>query len=139
MNLRPLVLDDDARAKIRTLREAAEAAPMVMAEVAQRLQTPEGQEAHMLDMAGRTIVLGFGTTVTFSTEDHDGRMFRHLSMAVAESGKLPNPEAVRFIIPEFGFVGVMERDCHIYIEDMPDGHHAINVVQPLDHVPPPLD
>jgi len=48
--------------------------------------------------------LPFGYRVRFTIEEQPTATCRHLSIAVDESGMMPNPEAVRALMQEFGFV-----------------------------------
>jgi transposase len=63
--------------------------------------------------------------ICFSIEEHPGGWFRHLSVSIAHA-KPPNPEIVRTIMKEIGFLGELST-CQVYME----GGCAVNVIEPI--------
>jgi hypothetical protein len=53
-----------------------------------------------------------------------------MSMSIVREGRVPHPDAVWLVAAELGFAGGLDA-CQTWVEDLRDGGHAINVLQPL--------
>jgi hypothetical protein len=128
----PLVIDDAVREQIKALVELAEANPVQVRDLLERLQVPEQKRQHMAQMTRQTIEVPLAFLVTYSIEHgHPVGPCRHLSMSIAREGRVPSPEAVWMIAKEFGFWGELKDCSAIWPEDLQGHGKAINIVQPL--------
>lgn len=128
----PLVIDDDVRVQIKTLRELAEANPVDMLKLSERIKTVKGKRHHMAQMTRQTIEIPMAYAVTFSIEHgHPVGVCRHLSMSVALAGRVPNPDALWMIATELGFWGSIFQVDGVWEENLKGHGMAINIVQRL--------
>lgn len=130
----PLILTTAEDAAFERLRELAAARPVDMRGIHERLQSPEGKQAHREHMTSQTVFVPLVFDVTFSIElNHPCGACRHMSMSSRQPNHLPVPQAVWMICEKLGFVGEL-RNCTIWFEelDRPGGRlKAVNVVQPI--------
>ncbi len=123
-----LVLGPDEGEAIAALIRKAEASPVRMANLEERLKRPALRAVHMQQMTEQSIPIPHGYFVTYSIEDeHPAGRCRHISISVGQPDMLPSPEAVWMIAQRFGFRGDM-RACIAWIEELSQGD-AINLVQ----------
>jgi hypothetical protein len=130
-----LLINDDERAAIQRLREAAAAMPVAMPGLGARIATVDGKAVHMRQMTAQTIELPVGWLCTFSIETgHPCGAARHLSVSRqgVAPGTGPHPAMIAEIAHEFGFTGTLS-DWVCWPEQLQgrDGI-AVNVVQPID-------
>jgi hypothetical protein len=127
----PLIIGETQKRELRVLRERAALEPVDVLEVLELIKTPEGEREHRDRMTVLSIPLPLAFLVTFSIETgHPAGTCRHMSMSSLRRGRLPIPEAVWMVCEELGFVGSLQA-CRTWVEDLPDGEKAINVVQPV--------
>ena len=99
MKLRPLILDDKAKAAVQCLRDFAEKPANWY------LIGPGGRSSFTPgDLPQYRVFLGSYRCVFTWTRQHDGRLFRHLSISVP-SERYPNPIVAFEIAKLFGFTG----------------------------------
>lgn len=134
-----LIIGDDERAAIATLRELAVANPVHMPGLTARLAIEAAKDAHRRQMTAQTITLPPGWLCTFSIETgHPCGVARHLSISRSgvRPGMAPHPAMVAEIAREFGFTGTLS-DWICWPEVL-EGHGsegygtAVNVVQPVE-------
>lgn len=103
MNVRPLIIDDGARAMVKRVLAHAEAHHYRPGPGA----APPGDDPRFVAHLGTY-------RAVFSFTHADGLIYRHLSVSVpgAEGGKFPNPIAAFLIADLFGLTG--------YAQDMAD-------------------
>jgi hypothetical protein len=127
----PLVIDDEVRAQIKACIELAEANPVDMPALMERIKDPVKKEHHMAQMTRQSVKVPLAYMVTFSIEDgHPIGRCRHMSMSVQREGRLPNEIGVWMIAKEFGFWGSL-KDCTVRLEDLQGHGKAVNIVQPV--------
>lgn len=125
MNLRPLVIDDAARAE----------AARVLAHAEKNHYHPKpGNDVPGDDPA---FTARFGTYRAVFTFTHaDGLIYRHLSVSVPGK-KFPNPVAVFNIAEMFGFAGYDPNKHYAaklpdgWLMDVNDNEHCVIVAQPI--------
>jgi len=132
MKIRPLVMDDEARNKIKGLQATATENPYDFARVkrlCEGLEQPVGDHY--------AIELDFGYRVVYSIEQQplkDGSGFAwmdHLSISVScDNGVWPSPEACNWILSEFGMPVMDSMQCTIWLENEKDSTmpSAVNFV-----------
>lgn len=126
-----LFIGPHERAKLAAVREVANANPVDMRTLPDRLNTPDGKAAHKAQMTAQSVDIPATYLVTFSVENgHPVGTCRHMSMSTSRKGRLPNPPAVWMVAELLGFVGDLLA-CSVWIEDLQGHGEAINVVQPL--------
>lgn len=135
MKIRPLVMNDEARNKIKGLIATAKENPYSferMKRVAEGVEKAVGDHYR--------IRLDFGYQVAYSIEQHplkDGTGFswvNHLSISVSNDNNVwPSPDACNWILTEFGMPNV--EHCYMWLENDHDNHKpsAINFVSERKH------
>lgn len=132
MNGTPLVIDEEVRSQIKACVELAEANPVDMPTLMERIKDPVKKEHHMAQMTRQSVKIPLAYVVTFSIErGHPCGECRHMSMSVSREGRVPNPIGLWMIAQEFGFWGSLEECAAIWEEDLQGHGKAINVVQPV--------
>lgn len=126
----PLVIDKEVKSQIKACVELAEANPVDMPALMNRIKDPVGKAHHMAQMNRQTVKIPFAYLVTFSIEHgHPCGPCRHMSMSVHREGRIPNPIGVWMIAQEFGFWGALTNCEAIWEEDLQGHGKAINIVQ----------
>lgn len=126
--MKPLIVDLDAIAAAKTVREFAEANPIPhdeMLRIRARESNPPG------DNPSRVVMFDMGYRVVFTVEHHPLKM-RHISVSLDVPDKLITLLAFGQISSMFGFKGDhgLNKDQHVWIEDLGGGFKALNVVEP---------
>lgn len=126
-----MVIDDEVRSQIKACIELAEANPVDMPTLMERIKDPVKKQHHMAQMTRQTVTIPIAFMVTFSIEHgHPCGPCRHMSMSLQRPGRMPNPIGVWMIAKEFGFWGNMVEDCDaIYPEELQGHGQAINLIQ----------
>lgn len=125
----PLMIGPVERAALHELRERAAAHPVDAATLAARIATPTGKEKHRAQMTAQTVRIPLAYLVTYSVETgHPRGTYRHMSISVQRTGRLPNPEAVWMVAQVLGFTGSLD-ECVAYRESLQGHGEAINVIQ----------
>lgn len=135
----PLIIGQEQRDALAELRELAAERPVDMTTLTERIATPKGKAAHMLQMNDQTCEIPLAFLITYSIETgHPIGPCRHMSISSTRRGDVPTAEAAWMVAEELGFVGGLEK-CRVWIEDLQRGPQArtdralaINIVQPLD-------
>lgn len=115
------------------LREVAEAAPVDMPGLMERLGTPEGKSRHMDQMNFQTVEIPVDYLVTFSIEHgHPIGPCRHMS--ISRPNGVPSPEEVWVCAVELGFTRSLSECDHVWMEDLHRRGRvrAVNVVQRVE-------
>ena len=123
MKLRPLIIDDAAKATAARVLAYAENHPYRSG------QPTPGDNPNF--------VAEFGTYRAVFTFTHaDGLIYRHLSISVPGT-KFPNPAAAFMIATLFGFTGWDERTIHRppegWLMDINDSDHCVVLAQICGH------
>lgn len=125
--MRPLVITDITRSEIKKQIEYAQQ-NMIALEDLKKISTgiipPPG------DLEAYAMQIPFGFRCVFTIEKQSIGECRHLSVSI-ESGKYntwPSEAAVILIAKEFGFMGNILEDSHVYIEHE---SNAVNLIQPM--------
>lgn len=130
MTLRPLILDQIARDKIRRVCDYAKAHALPIDALRQMIAgtlPPAG------DNPARTCLLFYGYRCVFTVEEQPFGWARHLSVSVLGNGTAPSPQAVGVLMEEFGFRGTVESCANkSYIETLDGSKVAINVIEELN-------
>lgn len=124
--MRPLLIDNEAKAKIECVMKYAEMNPFSMDEmldIYNKELSPAG------DMDGFAVNLYRGFKVVYSIEKQPSGKFKHISISVDKEGKLPSIESAQLIISEFGFTGnISGGTCDkVAMETFAPNHQAINI------------
>jgi hypothetical protein len=128
MKLRPLVIDDIAKAKIKAVVDMAEVHRLSVKDI---FDIMGGRRNPPGDDPGFVCVLDFGYRCVYTIEQQAAHGWcRHLSVSVM-GGPAPNPAAVFMLMGEFGFVGGFDDMLHVGKEEIGRGAVAINVMQKL--------
>lgn len=98
--MRPLIIDDTARAEIARVVAHAQAHPLTRRQLA---DVVELQRAPIGDDPAHVAMIQFGFRCVFSIEDQPRGRMRHLSVSVPEAGRLPTPAAILMLADAFGF------------------------------------
>jgi len=97
MKVRPLVIDDEAKAKV------ARVVAYAMDHPYRKGQPPPGDNpSHVAELDTYTAV--------FSFTHARGKVFRHLTVSVPAEGKYPHPVATFTIAQLFGFTGYNDKE-----------------------------
>jgi hypothetical protein len=125
----PLLVGDVELQALKELIEKAEANPVDMTGLTERLKEPAKRRRHLQQMTAQTVYLPMAYAVTYSIElGHPGGKARHMSMSVSRKDRVPNEHAVWMVAVELGFTGKLE-DCVVWLEKLSDGGDAVNIVQ----------
>lgn len=112
--MRPLIIGQEEKDKLKILKEYAEAHPMTMDDLLDILSgaPPVGLRPEY------QCSIPFGYKVVFTIEPNsEGNLIRHLSVSVDTPGKYPHPIACQTIMDELGFVNKTSSGrCRIYEE-----------------------
>lgn len=118
------------------LRKVAEAAPVDMLTLTERVKTPEGKRRHLDKMNFQTVSIPVGYLVTFSIEHgHPIGPCRHMSMSSARPDRVPTTRAVWMCAKELGFTRSLSECDGVWLEDLLRGDgrkKAVNVVQRIE-------
>jgi len=128
----PLVIDNEVREQLKALVELADANPVDMPKLMERIKVPANKDHHRAQMTRQTIKIPLAFMVTFSIEHgHPCGPCRHISMSVQREGRVPSPEGIWMVAKELGFWGNIA-DCAAVWGEQLQGHGlAVNMVQPL--------
>jgi hypothetical protein len=128
----PLIITEVERDQLRSLYELAQANPVDVAGLLERIKEPENKRHHMAQMTRQTVDIPLAFRVTFSIETgHPCGRCRHMSMSVQRLGRVPHPAAVWMIAQELGFWGGLDQCAAVWYEELLGHGRALNVVQPL--------
>lgn len=119
--MRPLVIDEEAKIKLQTLKEFAERNPLSVDDL---LDIHNKSEPPVGDREGFSCEIPFGFRIVFSVEPQPKGPARHLSISVDAPNRMPNPVAVQLLMQELGFDKELE-ECYVYFEDK----NAVNIIE----------
>ncbi len=127
----PLVMSREAVAAIRVVRGYAETRVFSMQDIFAAMQTGYriGDDPHF------RVEIPMGFICCYSVEMQEIGKCRHLSISVAREGRVVHPDAARLLAEEFGFRGGLNDYNLVWMEDLPDGRKAVNLLQLFD---PPI-
>lgn len=129
--MRCLVIDEAAKERINQTKKYAEANFLSLGQILEMIEGPK--KFCVGDNPNFTCELFDGFRIVYSimeypnkhTKESEG-YHRHISISVSGSG-LPNVEAVKMIMKEFGFKNEFEK-CVVFLEN----DKAVNVVEKID-------
>ena len=130
----PLIMTDDVRAALESLRARAALAPVDVRSLKDQIATAQGDRTHRQQMNRQTVVIPgpWPFYVTFSIETgHPAGACRHMSMSIRRAGRVPHPAAVEMVAAMLGFVGGMKDYTLAWPEKLSDGGTAINIIQEI--------
>lgn len=125
--MRALLIDENIREQIKKLIAHAEKNEYTMDDMLDRMNKAIPIPG---DMTEFTIIIPMGFKAVFTIEEQKKGKMRHLSVSVAEGGRVPNPGAVEALMKEFGFENE-PHDCIVYFEEIAENHQAVNVLEYL--------
>ena len=112
--MRPLIIGDDERKKIRRLIDYAHKHIFDMKKMKKLTKgniRPAGERKEFV------IFLPIGFRIVYSLEEHPMGLMKHLSISVEAAGRYPSIEAVIMILKEFGFNSkIGDKNSKIYEE-----------------------
>lgn len=137
MTNRPLIINDEVRAKIAEAIKRAEANPLPLAYI-----KSAAVPAYTVDLKlserkpgferpeSENVLIPVGFRVAFSIEEQPVGMCGHLSISVDNPRKVPHPEAVKMIANEYGLKvkTLADPNITVWFEEFEPGHRAINLV-----------
>ncbi len=126
MKVRPLVISEAERARVREVREYAEHHRYPAAEVLYLMSHPE--RAPGLNPE-RAMVFPLGYRCVFTIEEQPCGWCRHLSVNVMEKKLLPSREAVAELCRQFGFVKPLDE---LIVHIMEETYDSVNVLELLE-------
>lgn len=125
--MRALVIDETAKSSIADVCYHADENRIDSMELQARLAIPDGYSP-VGDDPNHCCYLANGFKCVFSIEEQPCGWARHLSVSVAAIDKMPNIEAVKMIMCEFGIENPLD-ECYVYIEDsLPK---SVNIICPI--------
>jgi hypothetical protein len=101
--VRPLLIDNETRAKVKLVLDFAEQPEnyyIVGAGGFSFQRPPSDDDRHVT-----WIPVGFKCVFSMTRSVAEGKLYRHLSISVPAAGKYPNPYAAYVIAELFGFTG----------------------------------
>jgi len=123
--MRALLIDEDVRYVIKKLIKYADRNELSLQDLK---DTIDGLKEPIGNNPNHACIIPVGHRVVYSIENQPKCKCRHISISVDAEGMLPNTEAVKTIINEFGFLTDLEDGkAHVYIED----GESINVLEPM--------
>jgi hypothetical protein len=122
-------IDEAAEQELRALAERAAAKVIPLTSLIHAVEMMKAGTPIRLVPADQTIMLPTGFLVTYSVEEQPGGKMRHLSMSSPASGRAPIEAACEMVMEHLGFRTRM-RSCQVWLEDLPDGEKAINILGP---------
>lgn len=127
--MRALIIDSDAKLRIKALFDYAMECPFSMDDVLDRISPTNPTPPPGSNPVFR-IELAIGYKVVFTIEDQPSTgNICHISISVDAPDKLPQPYAVEMIMKEFGFPGEdLSEALEFWIENTPEPNTAISVV-----------
>jgi hypothetical protein len=131
--MNPLFIGPHEKQALSELRSLANARPVDIRTLAERLESPDGKAAHKQRMTEQSVLIPASYMVTFSIETgHPAGTARHMSMSVNHEEHVPNPVSLWMVAELLGFVGGLET-CICWPEELQGHGLAVNVVQMLIH------
>lgn len=127
--MRVLVLDDNAQAEIKRVKAFALANRRNLHAM---MRTMNGQDIPGDDQNYRAEFFD-GWKVVYTVEQHPGGWFHHFSASIIprKSKQLyPHPLSVDELLKQFSLPSA-EKKSHGWIEDIPDGSKAVNLLFPF--------
>jgi hypothetical protein len=124
--VRALIIDDEARDKIKTVVAYAEANRHTierMKRLASGDATPAGKNE------SNVLKLDHGYKVVFSIEEQAMGWCRHLSVSVNTPGRYPNEQAVLMIMSEFGMGNRFEDCLKVWLEEEAEAVNVLTVME----------
>jgi len=73
-----------------------------------------------------------GFRVAYSIEEQPCGWCRHMSVSVSTKDRVPSIPAVEMLMKEFGFEGTINDQLHVGMEDIGEGHRAVNVLAMIE-------
>ena len=125
--MRPLIIDEKAKADIAAVCEYADLNRMEFRELQARCAVPDGYSP-VGDDENLCCNIFQGFRCVFSIEEQQFGWTRHLSISVDSTDKMPHVEAVRMLAVEFGIDKPLE-ECQVYIEDTTP--KSVNIICPI--------
>jgi hypothetical protein len=129
--MRVMVIGANEKKLLADLRKNAEANRFNRK---QFLEMVEQVRPAPIDVPGFSCTIPYGFSICFSLEEQPRVGWcRHLSVAVDDPARVPNPPAVGLLMEELGFkhcnLEVYSPDIHVWTEDLSNGGKAINVLE----------
>lgn len=119
--MRPLIIDDNIRGKLRGLVEYAEGQVLDMDDL---LDTYNGERFPVGDDENYVVHIPVGYRVVYSVELQPVGRIGHLSVSIDNVGKLASVESVKMIINEMGLGG---KSHLIKLETLGNGVEVVHV------------
>lgn len=111
--MRVLVIDDFSKARIKRLREYAENNPLTTQDV---LDTIDGKKGPIGDDPNHVVHLFDNFRIVYSVEQQPEGTFKHISVSLKDTDKLPSLQAFELILEAFGMPDTA--NCvHMWIEE----------------------
>lgn len=123
--MKPLILNNTAKEKLKALREHAEENPVTLEYL---MKMVNKQCKPIGDVKGHFCNLDVGYKVVLSIELQEVGKVRHMSMSVYEKNSLPPVEAAKEVMKLLGFQNEL-RKCKSGLEELGDGYTAVNIAE----------
>lgn len=123
--MRALIIDEDVRYAIKKVLKYSERNELTLQDLK---DTIGGTKEPIGNNPNHVCKIPDGHRVVYSIENQPSVKCKHISISVDAEGMLPNMEAVKTIINEFGFTTDLEDGkAYVYTEN----EESINVIEPI--------
>lgn len=125
--MRPLIIDENARAEIAKVLEFAELNRIYEDEMRARVAVPKGYSPPG-DDSHHVCHIDVGFRCVLTVEEQPFGWCKHLSVSVDDTEKVPHPASIKILMQEFGMNKSLE-ECYVYIEEV--SPKAVNIICPI--------
>jgi len=138
------MMTNEVRSSIMRILKFAAENKIPLSEMQERMNDPKKRMIPPGDDLNRTLDIPVGYRVTFTIEQQRPPLdwVRHISVSIdmqSPDRPLPSLEAVQYLMAEFGFRPLNQKDDVIFLEDIKggsvDGKKAVNIVQKIHATP----
>jgi len=121
--MRPLVIDKEAKANIAKVIQHAENNKYPRSFMIARMKSGEIPG----DLGPFTCHIQFGFRCVYTVEEQPFGWCHHLSVSIDAPGKVPNVQAIEFLMKEFGISRPLSEAKVVYFEDI-GNIKAVNIL-----------
>lgn len=145
--MRPLILDEQIQKHIDAAVARAKLHPLPISEAellaVKHLQDlPDDGEVKLTErppgwqrgVASERVLIPFGfeAAISFEVQPEPLGLCAHLSVSVEQPGRVPHPIAMEMLAKAFGMQYTENWPRRTWLEEFAPGHHAVNVVEPVE-------
>jgi len=128
MGKRVMIIDKGVQSRIEQVKLYCEKNPLNSDDMfdinAGVKNPPGGDERHI-------VVIPNSYKVVYTQEHQpNAGLCHHISVSIPPPN-MPNLEAVRMVLKEFGMNPDFEKNSIVTLEDLPEGNKAVNIIEPV--------